>query len=225
MENIKRQNLSEPLIVFAGVMIAIKVLYEFRAIPWVGSSLSTLVAALLIYVPIFHVSWKRLPVRFFERGKNDVFRSFSLFLIVSAIIFPPFLILNHFYQKLVFELDFHLVSLAHPFSLMLTQIFLVALPEEFFFRGYLQSLLQIRFPREITLFKRLSLNISWAIPLSAFLFAFSHSLITLRWWHFSIFFPALIFGWLRQKTRGLVAPILFHALSNILVSWIGAAYF
>ncbi|MBI3540840.1 MAG: CPBP family intramembrane metalloprotease [Deltaproteobacteria bacterium] len=96
--------------------------------------------------------------------------------------------------------------------MVLVQLFVVALPEEFFFRGYLQTILRRKYRLQV------------AIPIASLLFAFSHSVIALQWWHFAIFFPALVFGWLREKTGGLVAPILFHALSNVAVFWIGSVY-
>ncbi|MCB1214501.1 MAG: CPBP family intramembrane metalloprotease, partial [Deltaproteobacteria bacterium] len=60
--------------------------------------------------------------------------------------------------------------------------------------------------------------------LTSLIFAFSHSLMTLQWWHFAIFFPGLAFGWLREKTGYLSAGILFHALSNTYAQWIFLNY-
>ncbi|HPQ81946.1 MAG TPA: CPBP family glutamic-type intramembrane protease, partial [bacterium] len=42
--------------------------------------------------------------------------------------------------------------------------------------------------------------------------------------HFSIFFPALVFGYLRERTGSITAPALFHAASNILMDWIARSY-
>jgi membrane protease YdiL (CAAX protease family) len=40
----------------------------------------------------------------------------------------------------------------------------------------------------------------------------------------AVFFPALLFGWLRARTRGIGAPVLFHALCNILASTLTRGY-
>ena len=63
-----------------------------------------------------------------------------------------------------------------------------------------------------------------SIFITAFLFAAAHSFIQFAWWHFAIFFPAIIFGWLREKTGFVTASILFHVVSNLLVAIIGASY-
>jgi membrane protease YdiL (CAAX protease family) len=62
------------------------------------------------------------------------------------------------------------------------------------------------------------------VPLTCLIFAASHSIIAFRWWHFAIFFPSLVFGWLRDRTGGLVAPVLFHAASNLAMRHIGQLY-
>jgi membrane protease YdiL (CAAX protease family) len=48
------------------------------------------------------------------------------------------------------------------------------------------------------------------------LFAAGH-LVTLQPWRLTTFFPGLLFGWLRARTGNVVAPVVVHALSNLLV--------
>jgi len=214
----------EIILLFCLVLGGIKVLYELRHIPWIGSYLTAMVAILLIYPAYWHANFRRITIRFFESDLASVLKSLKLFLIVALAIFPPFLIGTHFYQRIFFDLSFRPQALAIGWETVLTQLFLVALPEEFFFRGYLQTILSLRIAKTFRFLGIPSLTMSYAVPMSAFLFAFSHSFITFRWWHFAIFFPALAFGWLREKTNGLVAPILFHALSNLIVNSIGNLY-
>ena len=104
---------------------------------------------------------------------------------------------------------------------LLFHFFLVAFPEEFFFRGYFLRRMRQIFQDQKT-FR--GVLIGKAFFLTALIFAFSHSLIVLRWWHAAIFFPALAFGWLREKTQGLTAPILFHTLCNLFSTWVGLHY-
>jgi membrane protease YdiL (CAAX protease family) len=40
----------------------------------------------------------------------------------------------------------------------------------------------------------------------------------------AVFFPALVFGWLRQRTGGIGAPMLFHALSNSFTLYLAQSY-
>lgn len=203
--------LRDAFFIFLVTLAGIKGLYEFRQVHFIGKYLSTFTAVLLIYPAFLYTTVRKLPIRFFERNREELYDSLFWFAIATVVIFPPFLLANHLYQHFLFHRSFEWVPLAKPVELISTQIFLIAFPEEFFFRGYLQTAIKRVYPR-------------WAIPIAAFLFAFSHSLIALRWWHFAIFFPGLVFGWLRQKTNGLVAPILFHAFCNVLVFWIGLAY-
>ncbi|MFH1357919.1 MAG: CPBP family glutamic-type intramembrane protease, partial [bacterium] len=46
----------------------------------------------------------------------------------------------------------------------------------------------------------------------------------LQWWHGFIFFPALIFGWLKQKTKTIWAGTLFHAACNLFAYWVALHY-
>lgn len=214
----------ETLLILAGVLVSLRLLYEFRSVSFLGDTLSTFVALILIYVPFAHISLRKIPVAFFEKTASSIRRSFALFFKASLALFPPFLILNHFYQEIFFGNNLRLAGVGFSLEAVLVQILLIALPEEFFFRGYLQTLLSRRFHRRISLFGSRLLSVSVAVPLTSLLFAFSHTWITLRWWHFAIFFPSLVFGWLRERSRGLIAPVFFHAASNVLVAWIGMAY-
>lgn len=206
------------------VLGAIKALYQLREVAFIGEYLSTFVAILLIYPAVLHSTLRKLNVRFFERDLAHAGRSFLTYALTALSVFPAFLLANHFYQTRLFHA---VISMAHAqvsLTTIAVQVLLVAFPEEFFFRGYLQTLLSRRFHRPLRLLGIPFLKVSAAVPLTSVIFAASHSFITFQWWHFAIFFPSLLFGWLREKTGGLVAPILFHATSNILVNLIGQIY-
>lgn len=221
--------LRESLLIFLGVLGTLKGLYEARSVPFIGSYLSTFVALALVYPPAVHVTLRKIPVTLFEKTGKELVSSLRVGFSSILLIFPPFLLLNHLYQKIVFDRHWALGSADFSLERIVVQLFLIAFPEEFFFRGYLQPILSRSYPRKIN-FRKLripglrNLSVGIAVPIASFLFAASHSVITLQWWHFSIFFPSLLFGWLREKTGGLVAPIVVHALSNLLVIWIGDSY-
>jgi hypothetical protein len=48
------------------------------------------------------------------------------------------------------------------------------------------------------------------------LFAVGH-LVTLQPWRLATFFPGLLFGWVRARSGDVVAPVVVHALSNLLL--------
>lgn len=216
--------LGETSLVFILVLGAIKTLYQLRGQAVIGEYLSTFVAILLIYPAVIHTSLRKLPVTFFEKNLAAIGRSFLVFFAAALAIYPLFLLGNHFYQTRLFGLSLQTSALKLPLENVVVQVVLVAFPEEFFFRGYLQTMLARRFHRRFHLPGLRAISMGWAVPLASLIFALSHSFITVQWWHIFIFFPSLVFGWLREKTQGLVAPILFHATSNVLVMLIGRLY-
>lgn len=100
-------------------------------------------------------------------------------------------------------------------------LFFAGLPEEIFYRGYLQSRLDEVFG---TPWRVLGAPLGWGWLMTCVIFALGHDIVTLQWWHFAIFFPSLVFGWLRARTGGIVAGALFHAWCNITVSTLDALY-
>lgn len=107
-------------------------------------------------------------------------------------------------------------------ELILLQIFLVALPEELFYRGYLQTRLDGLIGRERRLFG-VSVNLH-SLVLTSALFAIGHIITIPHPARLAVFFPSLLFGWMRRATGGIAAPIAFHAACNLLVDVISRFY-
>ena len=188
-------------------------------IPIIGIYAATILAISQIYVPVFMSRYRSHPFVINGGGWKVGILWFCVF---AIIIFPPFFILGDLWQKIIYSAEEF--SLASPPSIKFIAIHLlgIALPEEVYFRGYLQSCLNKFFrPR----WNILGVELGWSWVLTAAIFAFTHSVISIQWWHFAIFFPALVFGYLREKTGGIIAPTLFHASSNILMNWFIRSYF
>lgn len=98
---------------------------------------------------------------------------------------------------------------------------LVALPEEWFFRGYLQARLDRRLGTPWRLF---GASIGPGLLWSALAFALLHPILIPGFHRLLVFFPALLFGWLRARTGALGAPVVVHAASNLLLAAIGGMY-
>jgi membrane protease YdiL (CAAX protease family) len=94
------------------------------------------------------------------------------------------------------------------------QLLVVALPEELFYRGWMQARWAATAPeRGVTVLgARLGAGFLWTQAL----FALGH-LVVLQPWRLGTFFPGQLFGWLRERTGGIAAPVVVHALSNLLV--------
>lgn len=156
------------------------------------------VAALLMFIPIL----LKADGGFFKSDTRGVLiglgASAVLLLVYTAVIFLYGLYAG---QKLVFH--------SLPISFLLTQLLMVALPEEVFFRGYLQ--------------RKIGNNIKGIIIVSL-LFAIGHFITLCLGGGHNIaicsqailtFFPSLVMGYLYLKTKTLWASIIFHFLANI----------
>lgn len=104
---------------------------------------------------------------------------------------------------------------------IIDQLFVVALPEEFFYRGYLQRRLRLSFPGGREVF---GVRLGPAFWVTAVLFALGH-LAIFQAWRLAVFFPALLFGWLREKTDTVVGAAIFHAVCNLTVLVLEASFF
>lgn len=202
-------------------MLATRGLYELQRIPFFQENMMLFTGVLLIYVPIF-VLWRRKErIDFFEVSWPQLGRSIGWFLLLAAIVFPVIELGNRWFQATFFHRHYvggHYEGLAKA---ALFHFLLVAIPEEFFYRGYMQTQFDRIWGRPFRLF---GAPIGWALPFTSFLFALSHSMIVLRWWHFSIFFPSLAFAWLRERTGAVTAGALFHALCNVYSFWVALNY-
>ena len=111
-----------------------------------------------------------------------------------------------------------LSSLASDFS---GQLLVIALPEEAFYRGYLQSALdEVWKPR----LRLLGAELGPGLVLSSALFALGHLSTEFDAARLAVFFPSLAFGFLRARTGGVGASIVFHALCNLFASYLGQSY-
>jgi membrane protease YdiL (CAAX protease family) len=101
------------------------------------------------------------------------------------------------------------------------QFLVIALPEELFYRGFLQTAWAGAKGRT---FRVLGAELGPGFLQTQALFALGH-LVVFQPWRLATFFPGLLFGWLRARTGSLAAPVLFHALSNILMLTLEASFY
>ena len=138
-----------------------------------------------------------------------------------GVLAVPFVIAYHLWQTQVFGFEPRWVWPSEGAKLVVTQVFFVAIPEELFYRGYVQTRLDEVFsPRWRILGARL--GPAWLA--TCVLFAFGHTVVRFQWWHFAIFFPSLVFGWMRARSGGVVAGALFHAWCNVTVTTLNTLY-
>jgi membrane protease YdiL (CAAX protease family) len=101
------------------------------------------------------------------------------------------------------------------------QLVIIALPEEAFYRGYLQSRLDDALPGRIRV---LGAEVGPALIVTSIIFALGHYATIREPARLAVFFPSLVFGWLRARTKGIGASVAFHAACNIFSELLGKGY-
>ena len=104
---------------------------------------------------------------------------------------------------------------------IIIQLGLVALPEEWFFRGYLQARLDEQMG---TPWRFLGTSVGPGLVLAALAFALLHPILLPGLHRLLVFFPALLFGWLRARTGNIGAAVLMHATCNLLLEVLTGMY-
>lgn len=106
--------------------------------------------------------------------------------------------------------------------LALSQVLVVAVPEEVFFRGYLLARFEARWPSR---HRFLGASVGFSLLATSILFALGHFFVDLQPARLAVFFPALAFGWMRSRTGSVAAGALFHALCNLLSAVLHESFF
>jgi membrane protease YdiL (CAAX protease family) len=215
-------------LVFALATAACATLYAARNVhPLLANNLHAVVAV---------VFWL-LPLRAIDRIGRDsadyglrwrpVLRHLAWAGLAVLIVFPPFALGYRGYHQVVchfmrsgacvfFRPDAWRAHIRWPPNLPMqaaAQLIVIAIPEEFFFRGYLQGRLRDVF-RPVP-----------AIAISSVLFGLGHYLVDFDPGRLAVAFPAVVFGWLRERTGSIVPGAVFHAASNLFIETLNRTFF
>ncbi|HJK96980.1 MAG TPA: MrtC family glutamic-type intramembrane protease [Polyangiaceae bacterium LLY-WYZ-14_1] len=150
-------------------------------------------------------------VRAVLRATPAGLRETGVALLVAALLFPPYGWLYGLVEAPAGRFDLRLPP-ALP-DLAVSQLLVVALPEEAFFRGYLQTRLERAFPPRVRLFGR-----TWspgALLIQALLFGVVHLAVDRQLGRLATAVPGLLFGVLRSWRGGIGAAVVLHAASNL----------
>jgi membrane protease YdiL (CAAX protease family) len=194
---------AKPVLVLAAIVAAVRLsLFLFPGVPLVSPSF--LAAALFLYAP--------LP-RYFRTGfpgwtsVSDPLRSARTLLILAGLGAAAFFLLTRIPLPPPFPPHWRGAPLSWPLAAHL--LFLVALPEEVFFRGYLHDAFE-------------EAGRDPVLPV-ALLFAAAHVAIAPAPFRALTFFPGLLFGWGRKASGNVYVPVAVHFLFNLYPSLIGGA--
>ncbi len=155
----------------------------------------------------------------FMRVARDTSRAAAFALGAALLIFPLF-----WWGFIFWWHPAHAFAFRSPLSWsdeLLGQTLVVALPEEAFYRGYLLTNWERRVQRRA---RFLGAPVSMSLVWSSALFAVGHFVTEPSLSRLAVFFPALAFGWLRWRTGGIGASVIFHVLCNAFASLLGRGY-
>lgn len=220
-----------------GILLALLILKHLGAwVPAIASYAFTAAAALQLYLPLLRIGGEGEGPSaglFGRRWPRDLSRAelgldtsrwvdhLFLALGLGLLTIIPFAIGHHYWQTVLFRRAFA-PRLPDGLALsVITQVLAVALPEELFFRGYLQGRMERLWPARRRLF---GAPFGKAILVASAVFALAHFVGEYRPDRLGPFFPALLFGLLRTKTQSIVAPVSYHAFCNILSEMLFACY-
>jgi membrane protease YdiL (CAAX protease family) len=187
-----------------------------------GGALHSLVGVVFVLLPILVLDrrgrpYARYGVRF-GRPLGDL----AWVLGAMAIAFAPIAVCGPWFWNVAGR-SFHFSwPVGYP-GAAIAHLVVVAGPEELFFRGYLMGRLDDLFGARGR-FRLLGAEVGPALFAQAALFAIGHYAVDLAPHRLLVFFPALAFGWLRARRGSIVAPILFHAASNVFMDVLRAGY-
>ena len=239
------RGLREPLLAFAAATgLATLLALLGRAVPLVRANLHGLIAVVFLYTPV--LAARRAGHEFDYRAvglRADPIRlNLAVLGAMSAITLPAFVAgFFLFYGRLCDGTPIEALrwlagicprwlgpengALRLPPNfplLVLSQLVVVAIPEELFFRGYLMERLERVWPPTRRL---LGAPVGLALVVSSVLFALGHLLVIPNPQRLAVFFPALVFGWMRARTGSIAAGAVFHALCNLVADILHTTYF
>lgn len=241
----RRRELIETLVVFAAVTFACAILWQAQRIPLVKRFLHDAIAALFLIVPTLLIMRRNEDFADYGLVAQPVGQGLLYFGGLAAVVFPLFTVGFLVYYRTIcgwraaghtLPRVYDLLCPAfvgswrkmHPrldrrFAwLAAAWLAVVALPEEYFFRGYIQTKLERVYPPRRRI---LGGGVGLALVLASILFALGHVLVDFNALRLAVFFPSLVFGWLRSATGSILASVLFHASSNLISDFLHRSFF
>jgi hypothetical protein len=238
-------SLREPLLAFAATT-ALEALLALvgRGVPFVGDNLQAFIAVAFFYAPALAARAAGRRFDYHEAGLrlHPLALNLKVLGVACLLTFPAFVVgffvfyghacgpagawLAPFFGRLCHHwhgLRGGGLHLPDRFAISaLNQLVVVAIPEEIFFRGYLL----VRLERVWRPTRRLfGAPVGKALVVSSALFALGHLAVIPNPQRLAVFFPALVFGWMRGRTGSIAAGATFHALCNVVADVLHTSYF
>lgn len=232
-----RTSLRRPLAVYAAVCVGVFAATRLESVPVVGEYASLIVAAIFLLTAVHAARGNiehyglslggllvpptdekpRGPLGLFDLGRALVaavpsaVRELGVAVLVAVVVFAFYTVGFWWWNEP--SRPFALTWPPEFLSVLLWQLLVVALPEEAFFRGYLQTALGDAESRRARVLGVELAPAAWVAQ--AVLFSLVHLFSEPHPARLAVVFPALLFGWVRVWRRGIGAAIALHAMSNL----------
>lgn len=220
------------------VLLSLTVAKTIGGLAVIGTLALTVAAIIQLWIPLWRAQKLDLDYDFVGLHTRGLGTDLKWVAVLVLVTFPPYALAHHAY--LTFGQDWlagmgleelaryvprrafdpslpsadRLLERAGWFAQMAaTHALGVALPEETFYRGYLQPRLESKWPPRTHV---LGVAIGRAAVLTSLLFALGHVLGEWNPLRMGPFFPGLVFAWQRNASGSVIGAITFHALCNIL---------
>jgi hypothetical protein len=229
----KRQTLAEVAIVFAIATGAASALYNVgQSVGFIHRNLHALVALVFLALPQIALR-RRGNIERYGFTTHPLGLGLAIAGVAIAVVLPlfvgGFVVATRFAcAHMPSWVPGSCVRVAHPVWRLPSelamnvagQLVVIALPEELFFRGYVQGRLEEAWPPTRNLLGA-RVGVAWIV--TAALFGLGHFLVTFEPQMLTRFFPGLVFGWMFARTRSILPGTIFHAACNLIMAILGAS--
>ena len=209
------KNCKFPYIIYVVAMLVLLAASRLAlSMPYLG----VIAAVVFLYIPIALLFVKKQLPGIYGISKNGFGKSIARSLLAIIVLFPAYVAGFYVYMRYAYNLRLSFPTAGlfrQPQTLLfiLNMLLMVAIPEEIFYRGYLQSELRRCDKRTVNLF---GVRAGMSFLIVNALFAAGHLIVLPDIARLAVFFPGLVFSWLREKDDNIAGPVVFHWLSDVL---------
>ncbi len=206
---------TSPFIIFA---VALAAIYGADKLSMARPYLGAVAAVVFLYIPIILLFVEKKTPAFYGIRKKGAGKSIARALGAAGIIFPVYCIGFYLSMRYIYHLDIGFPGEAflyepHTLLFVVNLLLMVAIPEEVFYRGYIESELRQKDKRTIRLF---GVRTGASFFIVNMLFAAGHLVLVPDIARLAVFFPGLVMSWLREKDDNIAGSVVFHWLSDVL---------
>lgn len=220
------------------LLLSLTVAKSIAWVPFLGTLAITVAAVMQLYIPLWRVQTLGLDRDFVGLHLRSIRQDLKGVGLLVLVTFPPYALAHFWFMteahawlssrgieqilRYVPQMRFApglppsdewLARFGGLLQSSVTHFLGVALPEETFYRGYLQPRLESGDPPKHRI---CGVPFGRATIWCTFMFALGHVLGEWNPLRLGPFLPGLVFAWQRNATQSVVGAIVFHALCNIL---------